>query len=233
MAANRSRTSIRVPAARTAGAGARPPRRIRRAGAQPCATSARETDFQPRHRGDGGQSLAAKAQRGDIGQVAVGNFEVAWRWMHSARSAASMPQPSSMMRMSLWPPPSMVTSMRGRPGVERVFEQFLDGGARPLDHLAGGDAVGQNRNRERRMVIRFRRLTVSGQPFPAFPTIATSMRPSSISLWRRGARLPASPPPLPQSGRSRSPASETLALQLLEMSRRSWSRCRSAGHRSR
>ncbi len=28
--------------------------------------------------------------------------------------------------------------------VERVFDQFLDGGARPLDHLAGGDAVGQD-----------------------------------------------------------------------------------------
>ena len=30
-------------------------------------------------------------------------------------------------------------------GVERVFDELLHGGARPLDHLTGGDAVDQDR----------------------------------------------------------------------------------------
>ena len=28
-----------------------------------------------------------------------------------------------------------------RAGVKRVLDQLLDGGRRPLDHLAGGDAI--------------------------------------------------------------------------------------------
>ena len=34
---------------------------------------------------------------------------------------------------------------RGRPGVERVLDQFLDRRRRPLDHLARGDAVDDKR----------------------------------------------------------------------------------------
>ena len=70
-----------------------------------------------------------------------GILEVAWRSMARMRSCSSMPHPSSITRISLRPPSSIATSMRLAPGVERVFDQLLDGGAWPLDHFAGGDAV--------------------------------------------------------------------------------------------
>ncbi len=44
-----------------------------------------------------------------------GIFEVAWRSMARARSRSSIPQPSSITRMSLRPPPSIATSMRVAP----------------------------------------------------------------------------------------------------------------------
>ena len=31
-----------------------------------------------------------------------------------------------------------------RPGIQRVLDQLLDGRGRPLNHLAGGDAVDEN-----------------------------------------------------------------------------------------
>ena len=52
-----------------------------------------------------------------------------------------MPSPSSVTRISRRPPPSVTISMRRRAGVERVLDQLLDDARRPLDHLAGGDAV--------------------------------------------------------------------------------------------
>ena len=39
------------------------------------------------------------------------------------------------------PPPSSSTSIAGRARVERVLDQLLDDGRRPLDDLAGGDPV--------------------------------------------------------------------------------------------
>ena len=35
-----------------------------------------------------------------------------------------------------------------RAGVDRVFDQFLDGGGRALDDLAGGDAVDHDRRQK-------------------------------------------------------------------------------------
>ena len=73
---------------------------------------------------------------------------VAWRSKASSASSRSMPQPSSAMRISRRPPVSTSMRMLVEPGVERVFEQFLDDGGRPLHHLAGrdlvGDLVGEN-----------------------------------------------------------------------------------------
>ena len=67
---------------------------------------------------------------------------VAWRSKASMASSRSMPQPSSAMRISRRPPVS--TSMRKSrgAGVERIFEQLLDDGGGPLDHLPGRDLVG-------------------------------------------------------------------------------------------
>ncbi len=69
------------------------------------------------------------------------SLEVACRSTASARSAAPMPSPSSVTRMSESPPAAVTTSMSRGAGVERVLDQLLDHAARPLDHLAGGDAV--------------------------------------------------------------------------------------------
>ena len=52
-----------------------------------------------------------------------------------------MPSPSSLTRMSRRPPPSVTISILRRAGVERVFDELLHDARRPLDHLAGGDAV--------------------------------------------------------------------------------------------
>ena len=74
-----------------------------------------------------------------------GIFEVACRSTLSAKSASSMPRPSSATRISRRPPASIATSIRFRPGVERVLDEFLHRRGRPLDHFAGGDAVNGQR----------------------------------------------------------------------------------------
>ena len=56
-----------------------------------------------------------------------------------------MPAPSSLTRIRSRPPASIATSMRRGAGVERVLDQLLDRRRRPLDHLAGGDAVDEQR----------------------------------------------------------------------------------------
>ncbi len=47
--------------------------------------------------------------------------------------------------MSFLPPNSTVTVTRERAGIDRVLDELLDDRGRPLDHLAGGDLVGQVR----------------------------------------------------------------------------------------
>ena len=54
---------------------------------------------------------------------------------------AVMPHPSSATSMRSMPPPSSATRDAARAGIERVLDQFLHRRGRPLDHLAGGDAV--------------------------------------------------------------------------------------------
>ena len=69
------------------------------------------------------------------------SLDVQWRSTASFRSSALMPAPSSVTRISAAPPAAIVTSIRLRAGVDGVFGEFLDHARRPLDHLAGGDAV--------------------------------------------------------------------------------------------
>ncbi len=48
-----------------------------------------------------------------------------------------------------------------RAGVDSVFDQFLDGGGRPLDDFAGGDAVDHDRRQKadcHRLILRDRDL---------------------------------------------------------------------------
>ena len=78
-------------------------------------------------------------------QIAVGDFrsgvtldrEQKIRFIHAAAVVDDADQsPAAVLDRD-------VDFFRAR--VERVFDELLHGGARPLDHLAGGDAVDQNR----------------------------------------------------------------------------------------
>ena len=95
--------------------------------------------------GDRGQRLAAKAERLDMRQIAVGNFggRMAFdrkqqiRLIHAAAVIDDADESSSAVLDG-------DVDLFGA-GVERVFDELLHGGARPFDHLASGDAVDQNR----------------------------------------------------------------------------------------
>ena len=91
------------------------------------------------------QGLAAKPKRRDLGEIACREVSRS----HGARRqapdlAAGMPLPLSMTRISRRPPDSIAISMRERARVERVFDELLDGGGRPLDDLARRDAIDKN-----------------------------------------------------------------------------------------
>ena len=69
------------------------------------------------------------------------SFEVAWRSTASARSSRG--HAAAVVADPDQPPAAAVGDDLDprRAGVERVLDQFLDHARRPLDHLAGGDAV--------------------------------------------------------------------------------------------
>ena len=102
-------------------------------------------DFEPRNRGDRRQRLAAKPQRRDRREIAVGNFrggvtldrEREIVGVH-AEAVVADPDQASPARLD-----RDVDARRA--GVERVLDQLLDRRRRPLDHLARGDAVDQQR----------------------------------------------------------------------------------------
>ena len=74
---------------------------------------------------------------------AVRIFDVACRSSASRASSASIPDPSSLTASRCDAAPLDLHDHldAGRPGVERVLDQLLHDGRRPLDHLARGDLV--------------------------------------------------------------------------------------------
>ena len=98
-------------------------------------------DGQPRRRADGRQRLAAKAERADRqqivavelrGRVALDReFEIGAGHALAVVGDADQPAAAAVGQH--------VDAVRA--GIERIFDQFLDDARRPLDHLAGGDAV--------------------------------------------------------------------------------------------
>jgi len=98
-------------------------------------------DLQSRHRGDRGQRLAAEAERGDLHEVAVGNFRC--RVPFDAEREIGFVQPMPVIDDPDEPAAAGLDRDldRFRAGVERVLDQFLDRRRRPLDHLARCDAV--------------------------------------------------------------------------------------------
>ena len=105
-------------------------------------------NFEPRHRGDRGQRLAAKAEGRDRREIAVGDFrrrvpldakgEIGFVHAAPVVGDADEPTPAGLDR-DLDP---------FRPGVERVLDQFLHRRGRPLDHFACGDAVDEQADRD-------------------------------------------------------------------------------------
>ena len=98
-------------------------------------------DRQPRDRADRRQRLAAEAERADREQVVVrqlrGGVALDREREVVARHARAVVADADQ------PPAAAVGDDidAGRAGVERVLDQLLDDARRPLDHLAGGDAV--------------------------------------------------------------------------------------------
>ena len=142
--ANRSVTSIRVPGGAEAGrTGPFTPASTTMA--DPVAASARPGgDRQPRHRPDGGQRLAAKAEGRDGEQVAVrelrGGMPLDREFQIPGAHAASVvddPDQPAAARLD--------GDLDGAgAGIDRVLDQFLDGRRRTLDHLARSDAVDED-----------------------------------------------------------------------------------------
>ncbi len=98
-------------------------------------------DGEPRHRADRGQRLAAKPERADAQQVVAvelgGGVALDRQRQIGAGHAAAVvgdadQPPAAAVGEDLDP---------ARAGVDRVLDQLLDHARRPLDHLAGGDAV--------------------------------------------------------------------------------------------
>ena len=98
-------------------------------------------------RADARQRLAAEAHgaRCGTGRRRACSLLVACDANASGSSSGGMPPPSSITRISSRPPSSTSTSDLRRAGVDRVLDQLLHDRRRPLDHLAGGDAVDERR----------------------------------------------------------------------------------------
>ncbi len=95
----------------------------------------------PRHRADRRQRLAAEAERADVEQVVVGELRggVALdreREIVARHAGAVVGDADQAAAAAVGDDLDL-----GRAGIERVLDQLLDHARRPLDHLAGGDAV--------------------------------------------------------------------------------------------
>jgi hypothetical protein len=92
------------------------------------------------HRGDRGQRLAAEAEGADVfevgqrGDLRGGVARQRERQLLGRDAAAVVGDGDALDAAFLQPDGDL-----GGAGVERVFQQLLDHGRRPLDHLAGGD----------------------------------------------------------------------------------------------
>ena len=141
VAKNRSRTSTRVPNAPAAGAGdaASTGLDVERKGVLLATRPA--DDAQPAHAGERGQRLAAKAEQGDPDQLVVvelGGGVALHRQRQLVRRDAAAIVGDRDQRS---PAAAQLHRDPRRPGIDRVLDQLLDRGRRPLDHLTGGDPV--------------------------------------------------------------------------------------------
>ena len=100
-------------------------------------------DGQPRHRADGGQRFAAKAQRFDPLEIAGGQLGRAMPF-HRERQVVRPHPPAVVAHAHQALAASLDHDLDGaRASIERVVHELAHHGSRPVHHLAGGDAVDQ------------------------------------------------------------------------------------------
>ena len=95
-------------------------------------------------RSNGGQSLTAKAKRGDVGQITIGQFRGG---MALDRQGQIFPiHAKPVIHHPYQPSTAILYGDVNAPGlgVQRVFHQFLHGGSRALNHFARSDTVDEN-----------------------------------------------------------------------------------------
>ena len=146
--ANRSRASTRAPVAQPQGSIALLIPSSTRS-LSPCgAPGAAGAELEPRHRGDRGQGFAAEAKGGDLHEIAVGNLRRCVPFDGKGEIGCVQPVPVVDDPDQLPAAGLDRDCYRFRAGVERVLDQFLDRRRRPLDHLARGDAVDGQEDRD-------------------------------------------------------------------------------------
>ena len=100
-------------------------------------------DGQPRHRADGGQRFAPEAQRGDGEQCRfIGQFGGGVALHRQSKAGGVHAHAVILDDDALDAAAFQRDADAPGAGVQRVLHQLLHHGGRPLDHFAGGDAVG-------------------------------------------------------------------------------------------
>ncbi len=178
VAKNRSRDHDPVPGGPAAGMTARDPAGLHLDGVGLRRAGRAGGDAETRRRADRGQRLAAKAERGDTLQIVPGELGGGVALHRERRGPPRvMPAPSSVTSIRSMPPAARAPRRCGRAPASSAFStsSFTRGG-RPLDHLAGGDAVDHRLGEQPNAAHR----PVCGTPPPT---------PSRKGRGLRGARL--------------------------------------------
>ena len=140
VAKKRSRTSTRVPSESAAGliADALPPSTVT---AKASAAPVRREATLSRAAAPIAASASPRKPRVRMSSSPPSSFEVQCRSTASARSSRAMPLPSSLTRIRRDATRGGHDLDPAGARVDGVLDQLLDDARRPLDHLAGGDAV--------------------------------------------------------------------------------------------
>ena len=218
VAENSSRTSTRVPPLSAAGRTASLAPRSTTISCAAAASRGREAMARCAMAPMEGSASPRKPSVAMLKRSSSASLEVACRSTARVRSAALMPPPLSVTRISEIPPAAVTTSMSVAPAVERVLDQLLHHARRPLDHLAGGDAVdglgpeladghvrftrhpGRSDASQRRAALRSG--TSGGMRFDSHDEVPDSLACGSASGMTGGSSCPVTPSASPQRARA-------------------------------
>ena len=101
-------------------------------------------DLEPRHRTDRWQRLAAEAEGGDAGKIAIGEFRGGVA-LDGEREVGGGHADAVVDNPDQFAPASLDHDLdAGGAGVESVLDELLDGRRRAFDDLAGGDAIDEH-----------------------------------------------------------------------------------------